>query len=388
MPMIATSRTELHYRLDGPASAPVIALATSLGASIALWDPIVPELAQHLRVLRFDYRGHGSSPPVPGPYTIADLGGDVIALLDGLGIARASVCGISLGGQVALWLAAHAPERVDRLVAACTAAQFGTPAMYHERAQQVLANGVEPLLEGFVARWFTPRFAAARPDEVARILGLVAAVTREGYAGCCEAVGHADLRADLARIAAPTLVLAARHDATAPLAASLAIAEGIRDATVTVLPDAAHLACVEQPRRFAAAVLEHVIGPAYERGRAVQQAVLGPAQVDAIAAATAPATVDFHDFVARYAWGEIWSRPGLDRRTRSAIAIATRVAQGRLDELALHLRGGIRNGLSAAEISEILLQSAVDCGVPAATAAFAIAQRVLEEPAGAATRGS
>lgn len=376
MPIAKTPRAQIHYRFDGPEGAPVLVLSTSVGTSLGLWDGVVPELARYLRVLRYDYRGHGGSPAVPGPYDIAALGQDVLDLLDGFGIARASLCGISLGGMLTMWLAAHAPERVDRIVPACTSpGGMRIAAAMRERAALVRAQGTAPVLGALPGRWFTPGFAQAHPDEVARIVAQVAAATPEGYAMCCEIVAALDLRADLARIAAPALIIAAREDLTSPPADALALAEAIPGAAVTVLADAAHIACVEQPRRFAAAVLDHVLGTAAERGRAVRSAVLGAAHVEAAAAPAFGA--DFQDFLTRYAWGDVWSRPGLDRRMRSALAIAMLIARGRFDELALHLRGGIRNGLTPTEISEILLQSAIYCGVPAANAAFAVAQRIL-----------
>lgn len=375
MPIFKTPRAQIHYRFDGPETGPVLVLSTVVGTSLGMWDSVVPELARYLRVLRYDYRGHGGSPPVSGPYGIDALGQDVLDLLDGFGIARASLCGISLGGMVTLWLAAHAPDRVDRIVPACTAAVFHGGAALRERAAAVRAQGIAPVLGPLAGRWFTPGFRQAHPDEVARIIAQIGAASPESYAVTCEIVAGLDLRADLPRITAPTLVIAGREDIGATPADALAIAELIPGAAVTVLAGAAHIASVEQPQRFAAAVLDHVLGTTAERGRHVRSAVLGTAHVESAGASAFGA--DFQDFLTRYAWGDVWSRPGLDRRMRSALAIAMLVARGRFDELALHLRGGIRNGLTPAEISEILLQSAIYCGVPAANAAFAVAQRVL-----------
>jgi 3-oxoadipate enol-lactonase/4-carboxymuconolactone decarboxylase len=374
---------ELHHTEDGPADAPVLVLANSLGTTTASWDALVPMLGQRLRVVRFDHRGHGESPVPPPPYRIDDLGRDVVALLDRLGVQRASWCGISLGGMVGMWLAVHAPERIDRLVLCCTSAQFGPPERWSERAATVRAEGMEAVADAVVANWFTPEFAAREPDFFARMRAMLVAQPAEGYAASCEVIEHMDLRDALPRIAAPTLVVAGRDDNATPPDHALRIAEGIRGATVVVLPDAAHLAPLEHPAAVARLVLEH-LGAApdalHDAGMAVRRAVLGDAHVDHAIAATTPLTAAFQDFITRYAWGSVWTRPELDRRTRSCITLAILCAHGREDELAMHVRAAVRNGLSQEEIAEVLLHTAVYAGVPAANAGLKIAQRVLAEP--------
>ena len=373
---------EVHHVVEGPAEAPVLVLANSLGSTTTIWDALVPRLAPHLRVVRYDLRGHGRSPVPPGPYTLADLGEDVVALLDRLGVERASICGISLGGMTGMWLGAHAPERVERLILCCSSARLGPPERWSERAATVRAQGTEAVADAVLPNWFSARFAAAEPEFMARMRAMLASTPADGYAACCGVIEHMDLRDALPGITAPTLVIGGREDGAAPPEHQLALAQGIPGARLVVLPDAAHLAPVEQPAVASRLILEHLgvaADRALEAGLAVRRAVLGDAHVDRAIARTTPFTADFQDFITRYAWGAIWTRPGLDRRTRSCITLAALTALGREGEIGLHVRGAVRNGLSREEIAEVLLHTAVYAGVPATNAAFQIAQRVLAE---------
>lgn len=225
---------------------PVLVLPSSLGTTAQLWDANVPYWADSFRLLPDDQHGRNS---------VAELGGDLLALLDRHGVERASVCGLSLGGATAMWAAANAPERVDRLVLACTSARFGEPKPWLERAAVVREQGLEPLADSLVARWFTP---AAPPQVVARFRQMLVETPREPYAACCEALARWDFREHLPEIAAPTLVIAGAEDPATPAEHAEVIARGIPDATLTVLPEAAHLANVEQPEAFSRLVAEHL----------------------------------------------------------------------------------------------------------------------------------
>ena len=208
---------------------------------------------------------------------------------------------------------------------------------------------------------------------------MLATTDPESYAGCCEAIGRMDLRPDLGRITAATLVLAGAVDPVTPPAMALELQGSIDGAALVVLPRAAHLANLEQPEAFTEAMVDHLIGPAAARGRLTRRAVLGDAHVDRSDANATAFNAAYLDLIGRYAWGEIWNRPGLDRPTRSCLTLAMLTALGRFDELPLHVRGALRNGLTEAEIAEVLLQTAIYCGVPAANSAFAVARRVLDE---------
>jgi 3-oxoadipate enol-lactonase len=244
--------------VEGPAEAPVLVLSNSLGATLGMWDPQITELAHRFRVVRYDARGHGDSPAPQGPYTMDDLGGDVIALLDRLGVDRAHLCGLSIGGLVSLWLAVHAPDRIDRLVLCCTSAWFGDPDPWFERAATVRARGPVAVASTVVGRWFTPSFAAAHPGLVATMRAMIASTPAEGYAACCEVVGTTDLRPDLHSISAPTLLVAGREDPAVPAARLEATAAGIPGCRVEMV-EAAHMANVEQPAAVTAAILSHLL---------------------------------------------------------------------------------------------------------------------------------
>jgi 3-oxoadipate enol-lactonase/4-carboxymuconolactone decarboxylase len=383
----------LHHRLDGPEGATPLILGPSLGTSLAVWEPSLAELTRTHRVLRFDLPGHGGSPTSvlpdrgPGETTVADLARLVLNLADHHGWQRFGYAGISLGGAIGAYLALHHPDRVASLALVCSSARFGEPQSWSERARLVRTQGTEALADATAGRWFTAAFAGS--PRATALLDDLAAADNAGYAACCDALATYDLRADLTRIGVPTLVIAGREDLATPPAHARELADGIPNASLLEVAGAAHLAGVERPEVVTAALRQH-LAPAdstvasgdrarHAAGLAVRQAVLGDAHVDRATAATTAFTADFQDFITRYAWGEIWTRPGLDRRTRSCITLTALVAHGHLEEVAMHVRAALRNGLTPEEIAEVLLQAGVYCGVPAANAAFAVAQRTLRE---------
>ncbi|MEH0927288.1 3-oxoadipate enol-lactonase [Micromonospora sp. CPCC 205558] len=250
-----TSR--LHLTVDGPAAAPVLLLGSSLGTAAAMWEPQVPALAQRFRVIRYDHLGHGRSAVPPGPYTLDLLGRELLRTLDDLDVPWVHYAGLSLGGMVGMWLATYAPDRVRRLALLCTSASLGPPEQWRERAATVRAGGLPTIAEAVVARWFTPAFAAARPEVVAAHHGMLTATPPDGYAACCEAIAAMDLRPDLGRVAAPTLVIAGADDPATPLPHAREIVGRIPRARLAVVDAAAHLANVEQPEQVRRLLLEH-----------------------------------------------------------------------------------------------------------------------------------
>ena len=367
------------HQVHGPAGAPVLVLGNSLGTTSEVWGPQLPALTARFRVVTTELPGHGGRRHDGRPLTIDDLGRSLLALLDHLDVGRASLAGISLGGMVSMWVAAHAPERVDRLVLCSTAARLPPASSWTERAAAVRAEGAMALLPTLLDRWLTPAAPSAQRELVT---GMLATVDDSGYAACCEAIGAMDLRPDLARITAPALVIGGALDPVCPAPTTLDLHTAIAGSELVIVPGAAHLANVEQAERVTTAIVHHLAGLPAGRGMAVRREVLGDAHVDRAVAATSPFTAPFQDLVARLAWGEVWTRPGLDRRTRSCVTLAMLVALGRFEELAMHVRGARRNGLTPDEIGEVLLQTAVYCGVPAANRAFAEAARVLDEETG------
>ena len=248
---------DVSYTVDGPADAPVVVLSNSLGATRGMWDPQVPPLAERYRVVTYDTRGHGESPSPSGPWSLDDLVDDLAALLDRVGAPRAHVAGLSLGGMIAMRLAAREPGRVDRLALLCTSAKT-EPQGFLDRAAAARSGGTASLAPAVVARWLTPGFAAEHPDLVARLEGMIAAADDEGYAKCCEIVAGIDLRVDLARITAATLVVSGADDPALPPDHQRLIADGISGAELVTVTPAAHLANLERTLEVNRALLAHL----------------------------------------------------------------------------------------------------------------------------------
>jgi 3-oxoadipate enol-lactonase len=243
-----------HHRLDGPDGAPVVVLGPSLGTSMDLWLPQMPALTRAWRVLRYDLPGHGGTPAPGGPFTVEDLAGGVVALLDGLGVERAAYAGVSLGGAVGTALALRAPERVASLVLCCTSPRFGDPGPWRERAALVRREGVGPVADGAAGRWFTPSFTGADP-----YVAMLRATDAEGYAGCCDALAAFDATERLAEIRAPALVVAGAQDGpTPPRGHADRLAAGIPGARLTVVEGAGHLANAERPAEVTEAIIAHL----------------------------------------------------------------------------------------------------------------------------------
>jgi 3-oxoadipate enol-lactonase len=236
----------LHSVEDGPADAPVLVLGPSLGTDLGLFDAQARALADRYRVIRYDLRGHGGSPVVPGPYTVADLADDVRLLLDGLGIDRFAYAGVSLGGAIGLQLAVTVPDRLTHLIVMASAARFPDPPSWKARADRVRAEGTEFLVPSRIGAWVTPGFAKSRPEETERLLAMLRATPREGYAACCETIEDFDVRNRLPGITAPTLVIAGADDPATPPDIVQAIADGIPGARFVVVPSASHLVSAEQ----------------------------------------------------------------------------------------------------------------------------------------------
>nr|WP_152751224.1 3-oxoadipate enol-lactonase [Pseudomonas kitaguniensis] len=251
----------MHYQLNGPVDAPVLVLSNSLGTDLHMWDIQIPAFTEHFRVLRFDTRGHGKSLVTEGPYSIEQLGHDVIALLDTLGIQRAHFCGLSMGGLIGQWLGINAGERLHRLVICNSAAKIGTPEVWNPRIETVLRDGAAAMValrDASIARWFTADFAAANPHQAKQITDMLAATNPQGYAANCAAVRDADFREQLSSIKAPTLVIAGSEDAVTPPAGSHLIQAQVQGAEYAEFY-AAHLSSVQAGAAFSQRVLEFLL---------------------------------------------------------------------------------------------------------------------------------
>ena len=255
MPYAILNDVQLHYTLDGEAHLPVLILSNSLGTTLEMWEPQVARFSGAYRVLRYDTRGHGNSTVTPGQYSIAQLAGDVIALMDHLKIAQAHFCGLSMGGQTGMWLGIHHANRLRKLVLSNTAAYIGPPDNWDARVAAVEKGGIAPLAEAIVARWLTPEFARAQPRTVARLQAMLSASPPAGYVAGCLAVRDADLRARVQRITVPTLIIAGSGDLATPPDDAHLLRQQIAGAKYVELA-AAHLSNQERADEFSDAVLK------------------------------------------------------------------------------------------------------------------------------------
>jgi 3-oxoadipate enol-lactonase len=255
MPFADLAEVRLHYCLDGPDRAPLLVLSNSLGTDLDMWTAQMTALSTHCRVLRYDTRGHGQSSVPPGPYTIAQLGRDVIALLDHLAFERVDFAGVSMGGMTGMWLGVHVPERIGKLTLANTAARIAPPDLWNARIGKVNAGGMGAISAAVLARWFTPEYAARESATLAAMQAMMERTPGAGYVACCAAIRDMDQREAVAAIVAPTLVIAGTHDAATPPADGRHLADAIRDTRYVELP-AAHLSNIEAAPAFTAALVE------------------------------------------------------------------------------------------------------------------------------------
>jgi 3-oxoadipate enol-lactonase len=245
----------LHYRVDGAADAPPLLLSNSLGTNLSMWEAQVPTLSRHFRVLRYDCRGHGQTTVTPGPYSIGQLARDALVLLNALDLERVHFCGLSMGGMIGMWLAIHAPERINRLVLCNTAPRIAPPDMWDTRIETVRKGGMEAITDGVIGRWFTQAFIARAPEAVEAVRHGLLRTPAEGYTACCAAIRDMDQRAEIGRIQAPTLVLSGTHDVATTPADGRFLAEHIAAARYTELATA-HLSNIEAADPFTEAVVK------------------------------------------------------------------------------------------------------------------------------------
>lgn len=258
MPFLETGTGKLHYVIDGPDDAPVLVLSNSLGTTLAMWLPQLAALTEHFRVLRYDTRGHGQSDVTPGPYSIAQLGRDVISLLDGLKISAAHFCGLSMGGMTGIWLGVHAPERIKCLALCNTSAAIGVPEVWNTRIAKVRQEGMASIIDDVLERWFTADFLAHAPAQIERVRQMLQDTPAEGYIANCAAVRDMNQRADLQRITAPTLVIGGKYDKATPPEHGELIARAIPGAKYAEL-NAAHLSNWEVAQAFTQMLLSFLL---------------------------------------------------------------------------------------------------------------------------------
>jgi 3-oxoadipate enol-lactonase/4-carboxymuconolactone decarboxylase len=374
---------------SGASELPLLVLGPSLGTSVRhLWQRCAESLHAQFRVIGWDLPGHGDSDPATG-FDLAALAESVLAAIDQLsGAASFHYAGDSLGGAVGLQLLLDTPGRLASATLLCTGARIGDAAGWQERATAVHAGGTESLLESAPARWFGPGFADRSAGVSEALLADLAGADDASYAAACEALADFDVRDRLQEISTPILAVAGASDVVTPPSSLRHLATGVQHGRLVVLDGVAHLAPAEAPHEVARFITEAARTPGAARptvaevraaGMRVRREVLGDAHVDRAWANATDLTAEFQDFITQYAWGGVWTRPGLDRRSRSLITLTALVARGHHEELAMHVRAARSNGLTNDEIKELLLQTAIYCGVPDANTAFRITQQLLAD---------
>jgi 3-oxoadipate enol-lactonase len=246
----------IAWTTDGDPEAPAVVMMHSLGSSGSMWTPQIDALSTHFRVIAVDTRGHGRSAAPAGDYHLDQLGADVLSVADHLGVQHFHAVGLSLGGQMAMWLGLNAADRVRSLVLANTAAKIGTDELWQARIDAVLADGMESLRDGVLARWFAPGFAERHPDWFAEARDVFDATEPVGYAGCCAALRQSDLRTLIAAISVPTLVIGGELDMATPPSDVEWLHQHISTSELMILDHAAHLSNLDQPQRFTSRLVD------------------------------------------------------------------------------------------------------------------------------------
>jgi 3-oxoadipate enol-lactonase / 4-carboxymuconolactone decarboxylase len=383
LPFITTNNTRHFYRVEGQPGKPMLVLSHCLGGDHAMWAPQMTDFLSHFQVLRYDTRGHGASDAPKGDYAVELLGRDVLSFADALAVKQFAFCGLSMGGAVGQWLAIHAPERLSGLVLANTSPQFGPRSNWEARIKAVSEGGMAAIVDVVMGRFFSPE-VLSRDAYAASMKSVLLNIDPVGYLGCCAAIREFDSRDSLRKIRVPTLLIVGDRDVSTPWEGhGELLARDIPGARVVRLPSA-HLSNIERPRSFTSAVLEFLrlssdhAATVLEAGFAVRREMLGDAHVDRAIAGATDFNREFQDLITRYAWGTIWTRPGLDLRTRRLLVLATMAALGRWEEFRLHVRAGLAHELEPCDLKELLLQTAIYAGVPAANTGFHLASEEME----------
>lgn len=358
-------------------------LIHGVGSDLDSWDGLMDALSSVGPVIAYDLRGHGASAAPPTPWTLDDFVDDHISLLDEVGLPSSNVVGFSLGGLIAQAIALRHPDRVDKLVI-MSAVAGKTPAEATaalERLEAVERDGPEGMAGHGGSRWHTESFMRAHPEVVAEHMRKLAANNPTAYAAAYRVLATNDLSDDLHRIKSRTLVLTGEGDVGSPPHMSEKMHALIPDSELAVIPGVKHALLDECPETVGNLVAAFLRAGADEMmhgsAMSVRRAVLGDPYVDRAISRRDPISEEFQSFITEYCWGEIWTDPRLRRRDRSLVTLAMTGALGRMSEFESHVRGALRNGVSHEELTALLRQITVYCGVPAGVAAARAIWNVL-----------
>ncbi len=372
---------QISYVMHGDIGSPAVVMIPSLGTRQEMWRDQIDLLKAYCLVITVDHLGHSffGSDIAAGDYTIEREASAVIEVLDELEIEKASVVGISLGGMVALQLAISHPQRIDKLVVVASAPKLGNSEDWQSRAQLVRSEGTKALVKGLSERWFSPSTIATRPNVVAAATTMVESISDEGYARCAEMIGACDLSNELHRITAPTLIIGGSLDKVAPPESLFNLSGKIAGSHLVVIGGANHILNLDAPESFNAELSNFILGSNFERGDQKRRAVLGDSYVDASNTRINDFNRSFFRHVTEVPWGNFWTRGVLDAKTRSIVTLSCLLASNLLEEFEIHLRGGINNGLTEDELSEIMMQAIPYIGVPRVLSAMKVVAKVLSE---------
>ncbi|MDZ7934678.1 MAG: 3-oxoadipate enol-lactonase [Emticicia sp.] len=380
----------MNYKIQGTPNSPVLIFSNSLGSEMMMWEELIPYLLPYFRVLQYDTRGHGTSKnniSTEG-YTIELLGKDIINLMDELNIETAYFCGLSMGGLIGQYLGINYPNRFKKIVLSNTGAKIGNDERWNGRIETIAKDGMQAIVEDTMERWFTEDFRKQNPAKVAETHAMFLRSDVQGYSNCCCAIRDADFRNQLQNLSVETLVITGDEDPVTNVEQAEFLVKNIPNAQLNVL-HARHLAATELPKEYAEVLVSFFIAPpsgagatdasGAARGMHVRRTVLGNAHVDKANSNINDFNADFQSFITKYAWGEIWTRPNLQKREKSLITMAMLIALNRPAEFKMHVKAAFNNGVTVAEIKEVIMQSAIYCGLPAANDAFHLALEVFKE---------
>ncbi len=369
-----------NYKLSGTPNSPVLIFSNSLGTTLNMWDELVPYLLPYFQVLQYDTRGHGNSSITPEPYTIALLGQDVIDLMDKLNIEEAYFCGLSMGGLIGQWLAVYHPQRIKKLVLSNTAAKIGEVEMWNQRIEQIITKGFDSsIADATMHRWFTDEFIKNNKQKIEQQKTLFLNNNAVGYTNACVAVRDANFRESVKKITSETLVITGDEDVVTTVEHANYLVSEIAKSELKVLK-ARHLSSVELPQEFANTLIDFIVGEStFDRGMHVRRTVLGNEYVNRASEKINSFNGDFQNLIANVPWGSVWTRPDMSKHNRSLITLSMLIALGREHEFKMHVRAAFNNGVSVTELKELIFQSAIYCGFPAANDAYKTAEEVMKE---------
>ena len=369
----------MNYKLQGTPNSPVLVLSNSLGSEMMMWDELIPHLLPYFRVLQYDTRGHGGSKNDINKegYSIELLGEDVIDLLNQLNIETAFFCGLSMGGLIGQYLGINYPQRFKKIVLSNTGAKIGNEERWNSRIETISKKGLEAIVEDTMERWFTDDFRKLNPEKVAATHAMFLRSDVQGYSNCCSAIRDADFRDKLQNLEVETLVITGDEDPVTNVEQADFLVSKIPKASFKVL-HARHLSATEFPEEFAKTLIEFFVGNStFQKGMHVRRSVLGNEHVERANDKINDFNADFQSFITNYAWGGIWTRPGLSKHNKSLITMAMLIALNRPAEFKMHVKAAINNGVTVDEIKEVIMQSTLYCGLPAANDALHLAQEVF-----------